>query len=74
MKRAGDRPDDSSRSREYRCVKKMWKTRSSESGPKYMKVEKSRQYYEISMLVDCRLVINVVSRLTCPLLKTTRTL
>lgn len=31
---AGDRPDDSSSSREYRCRKYTWKRRSSEKGPK----------------------------------------
>jgi hypothetical protein len=31
---AGERPEDSSRSREYLCVKKMWNMRSSDSGPK----------------------------------------
>jgi len=31
---AGDRPDDSSSSREYRVKKKTWKTRSKDNGPK----------------------------------------
>ena len=33
-KAAGDGPDPCSRRREYRWRKKMWKTRSSEGGPK----------------------------------------
>lgn len=35
---------DSSSMRAYRCMKKMWKRRFSESGPKYMNVVISRQY------------------------------
>lgn len=31
---AGERPEDSSRRREYRWRKKTWKTRSRERGPK----------------------------------------
>lgn len=34
VKCAGERPEDSSRRREYRCKKKTWKTRSRERGPK----------------------------------------
>lgn len=39
-------PWASSSSREYLVRKNTWKTRSSESGPKYRKVVRSRQYYE----------------------------
>ena len=41
---AGERPEDSSRRREYRWRKKTWKSRSRESGPKYKKVVTRRQY------------------------------
>jgi hypothetical protein len=41
---AGDRPDDSSSSREYRVKKNTWNTKSRESGPKYRNVVRRRQY------------------------------
>lgn len=43
-KTADDGPDPCSTSREYRWRKKMWKARSREGGPKYMKVVNNRQY------------------------------
>lgn len=47
---AGDRPADSSSSREYRCRKKTWNTRSNDKGPKYRNVVRRRQYYILSAM------------------------
>jgi hypothetical protein len=52
---AGDRPADSSSSREYRCRKNTWNTRSNDKGPKYRNVVRRRQYYISSAMRLSRL-------------------